>query len=142
MENNSLILKKRERAIDALARNNNIIKSLFHYDKPISFLIITLAIQKIKVGAHKEGLVVISRLEINSLLNGKDKKIGINKLMQLIRSDLELHNFFNLYSPNSGLEDIRQGLIQKTAFTKDLFQDLIIHFDINMFPGGIVTSLL
>ncbi len=78
-------------------------------------------------------MVVISRLEINSLLNGKDKKIGINKLMQLIRSDLELHNFFNLYSPNSGLEDIRQGLIQKTAFTKDLFQDLIIHFDINMF---------
>jgi hypothetical protein len=78
-------------------------------------------IQKIKVGAHKKGLVVISRLEINSLLNGKDKKIGINKLMQLIRSDLELHNFFNLYSPNSGLEDIRQGLIQKTAFTKDLF---------------------
>jgi hypothetical protein len=92
-----------------------------------------LAIQKIKVGAHKKGLVVISRLEINSLLNGKDKKIGINKLMQLIRSDLELHNFFNLYSPNSGLKDIRQGLIQKTAFTKDLFQDLIIHFDINMF---------
>ncbi|CAC9560446.1 hypothetical protein [uncultured Gammaproteobacteria bacterium] len=133
MKNNSLILKKRERAIDALARNNNIIKSLFHYDKQISFLIITLAIQKIKVGAHKKGLVVISRLEINSLLNGKDKKIGINKLMQLIRSDLELHNFFNLYSPNSGLEDIRQGLIQKTAFTKDLFQDLIIHFDINMF---------
>ncbi len=133
MENNSLILKKRERAIDALARNNNIIKSLFHYDKQISFLIITLAIQKIKVGAHKKGLVVISRLEINSLLNGKDKKIGINKLMQLIRSDLESHNFFNLYSPNSGLEDIRQGLIQKTAFTKDLFQDLIIHFDINMF---------
>ncbi len=133
MENNSLILKKRERAIDALARNNNIIKSLFHYDKPISFLIITLAIQKIKVGAHKEGLVVISRLEINSLSTGKDKILGINKLMQLIRSDLELHNFFNLYSPNSGLKDIRQGLIQKTAFTKDLFQDLIIHFDINMF---------
>jgi hypothetical protein len=133
VENNSLILKKRERAIDALARNNNIIKSLFHYDKPISFLIITLAIQKIKVGAHKEGLVVISRLEINSLSTGKDKILGINKLMQLIRSDLELHNFFNLYSPNSGLKDIRQGLIQKTAFTKDLFQDLIIHFDINMF---------
>jgi hypothetical protein len=133
VENNSLILKKRERAIDALARNNNIIKSLFHYDKPISFLIITLAIQKIKVGAHKEGLVVISRLEINSLSTGKDKILGINKLMQLIRSDLESHNFFNLYSPNSGLEDIRQGLIQKTAFTKDLFQDLIIHFDINMF---------
>ncbi|VVH60569.1 hypothetical protein BAZOLSSOX_2477, partial [uncultured Gammaproteobacteria bacterium] len=79
MENNSLILKKRERAIDALARNNNIIKSLFHYDKPISFLIITLAIQKIKVGAHKEGLVVISRLEINSLSTGKDKILGINK---------------------------------------------------------------
>ena len=133
MKNNSLILKKRERAIDALARNNNIIKSLFHYDKQISFLIITLAIQKIKVGAHKKGLVVISRLEINSLSTGKDKILGINKLMQLIRSDLELHNFFNLYSPNSGLEDIRQGLIQKTAFTKDLFQDLIIHFDINMF---------
>ncbi|CAB5503106.1 hypothetical protein AZO1586R_1535 [Bathymodiolus azoricus thioautotrophic gill symbiont] len=133
MKNNSLILKKRERAIDALARNNNIIKSLFHYDKQISFLIITLAIQKIKVGAHKEGLVVISRLEINSLSTGKDKILGINKLMQLIRSDLELHNFFNLYSPNSGLKDIRQGLIQKTAFTKDLFQDLIIHFDINMF---------
>ena len=133
MKNNSLILKKRERAIDALARNNNIIKSLFHYDKQISFLIITLAIQKIKVGAHKKGLVVISRLEINSLSTGKDKILGINKLMQLIRSDLELHNFFNLYSPNSGLKDIRQGLIQKTAFTKDLFQDLIIHFDINMF---------
>ncbi|CAC9515550.1 hypothetical protein [uncultured Gammaproteobacteria bacterium] len=78
-------------------------------------------------------MVVISRLEINSLSTGKDKILGINKLMQLIRSDLELHNFFNLYSPNSGLEDIRQGLIQKTAFTKDLFQDLIIHFDINMF---------
>ena len=54
MKNNSLILKKRERAIDALARNNNIIKSLFHYDKQISFLIITLAIQKIKVGDIKK----------------------------------------------------------------------------------------
>ncbi|AYQ57076.1 hypothetical protein [Bathymodiolus thermophilus thioautotrophic gill symbiont] len=133
MQDNALILEKQERAIDALARNNNIIKSLFHYDKPISFLIIALAIQKIKIGAHKEGLVIISRLEIKSLIKGNDLKIGINNLIDLIRKDLEKHNFFNLYSPNSGLQDIRQGLIQKTALTKDLFKDLIVHFDVNMF---------
>ncbi|VVM17459.1 hypothetical protein BSPWISOXPB_3392 [uncultured Gammaproteobacteria bacterium] len=31
------------------------------------------------------------------------------------------------------MKDIRQGLIQKTALTKDLFNDLVIHFDENMF---------
>lgn len=128
-----LIPKNRERTIDALARNNNIIKSLFHYDKQITFLIISLAIQKIKIDAHKSGLVVITRPEIQYLADGRDAKNGINKLIQLIRSDLELHNFFNLYSPNSGLKDIRQGLIQKTALTEDLFNDLVIHFDENMF---------
>lgn len=130
---NALVLEQKERTIDALARSNNIIKSLFHYDKPVSFLIITLAIQKIKISAHKKGLVIISRSEVNSLISGKDKTLGINKLMESIRLDLELHNFFNLYSPNSGLKDIRQALIQKTAFTKDLFQDLVIHFDENIF---------
>jgi hypothetical protein len=122
-----LIPKNRERTIDALARNNNIIKSLFHYDKQITFLIISLAIQKIKIDAHKSGLVVITRPEIQYLADGRDAKNGINKLIQLIRSDLEFHNFFNLYSPNSGLKDIRQGLIQKTALTEDLFNDLVIH---------------
>jgi hypothetical protein len=38
----------RERTIDALARNNSIIKSLFHFEKKITFLIVSLAIQKIK----------------------------------------------------------------------------------------------
>ncbi len=129
----ALMPNNRERTIDALARNNNIIKSLFHYDKPITFLITSLAIQKIKVGAHQGGLVAITRPEIKSLIRGGDVKIGINKLIKSIRLDLETHNFFNLYSPNSGLQDIRQGLIQRTALTKDLFKDLIIHFDENMF---------
>ncbi len=71
----------RERTIDALARNNNIIKSLFHYYKQITFLIISLAIQKIKAGAHQGGLVVITRPEIQSLMQGNDAKIGINKLI-------------------------------------------------------------
>ncbi len=64
MSISALVIRTEERAIDALARNNNIIKSLFHYDKPISFLIVSLAIQKIKIGAHQEGLVMISREEI------------------------------------------------------------------------------
>jgi hypothetical protein len=77
--------------------------------------------------------VIITKLEIQDLKTGNDAKVGINKLIELIRKDLEIHNFFNLYSPNSGLKDIRQGLIQKTALTKDLFNDLVIHFDENMF---------
>ncbi len=129
-----LIPNNRERTINALARNNNIIKSLFYYDKQITFLIISLAIQKIKANAHKEGgLVIITRPEIQSLASGRDAKNGINKLIKLIRSDLEVHSFFNFYNPNSGLKDIRQGLIQKTALTKDMLEDLIIHFNKNMF---------
>jgi hypothetical protein len=34
-----LIPNNRERTIDALARNNSIIKSLFHFEKKITFLI-------------------------------------------------------------------------------------------------------
>jgi hypothetical protein len=128
-----LMPNNRERTIDALARNNNIIKSLFHYDKPITFLIVSLAFQKIKINAHKNGLVVISRPEIKSLANGKNLVIGINKLIKAIRVDLESHNFFNLYSPNSGLTDIRQGLVKKTALTNDLFNDLVIDFDESLF---------
>ncbi|CAC9466615.1 hypothetical protein BSPCLSOX_454 [uncultured Gammaproteobacteria bacterium] len=128
-----LIPNNRERTIDALARNNSIIKSLFHFEKKITFLIVSLAIQKIKANLHIGGLVIITKLEIQDLKTGNDAKVGINKLIELIRKDLEIHNFFNLYSPNSGLKDIRQGLIQKTALTKDLFNDLVIHFDENMF---------
>ena len=133
MNTEILIPHKRERTIDALARNNNIIKSLFHYEKQITFLIMSLAIQKIKINAHKYGLVIITREEIKSLSRNKDAKKGINKLVESIRTDLENHNFFNLYSPNSGLKDIRQSLVHKTAYTKDLFEDLIIHFNENMF---------
>ena len=133
MHEQVLAPSNRERTIDALARNNNIIKSLFHYDKQITFLIVSLAFQKIKSDAHKDGLVVITRPEINSLASGKNSIIGINKLIALIRADLELHNFFNLYSPNSGLTDIRQSLVKKTAITKDSFNDLIIQFDESLF---------
>lgn len=129
----ALVVQNEERAIDALARNNNIIRSLFHYDKPISFLVVSLAIQKIKIGAHQEGLVTISREEIKRMLNVQDSKIGINKLLDLIKSDLEEHNFFNYYNPNSGLKNIRKGLIKTTAYTNDLFQDLVIDFETNLF---------
>ncbi len=62
MSTEILIPNNREkRTIDALARNNNIIKSLFHFDKPITFLIVTLAIQKIRANAHKGNLVIISK---------------------------------------------------------------------------------
>jgi hypothetical protein len=36
-----LMPNNRERTIDALARNNSIIKSLFHFEKKITFLIVT-----------------------------------------------------------------------------------------------------
>lgn len=125
--------QNRERTIDALARNNNIIKSLFPYQKHISFLVVSLAIQKIKIKAHKDGLVVISKNEIQSLATGNDAKIGINNLIKAIRKDLEVHNFFNLYESNSGLKDIRQSLIHQTALTKDLFEDLTITFNPDLF---------
>lgn len=134
MNTEVLIPNNREkRTIDALARNNNIIKSLFHFDKPITFLIVTLAIQKIRANAHKGNLVIISKPEIESLSSGRDKKNGINKLVQSIREDLEIHHFFNFYNPNSGLKNIRKALIQDTALTKDLFEDLAIIFNESLF---------
>jgi hypothetical protein len=74
---------------------------LFHFEKKITFLIVSLAIQKIKANLHIGGLVIITKLEIQDLKTGNDAKVGINKLIELIRKDLEIHNFFNLYSPNS-----------------------------------------
>lgn len=129
----ALALNNRERTIDALARNQNIIRSLFHYKKPITFLIISLSIQKIKINAHKGGLVVISKEEVVSLATGNDLKIGINNLINLVRKDIESNNFFNFYSPSSGLKDIRKGLVRETAITKDMFEDLSIDFDENLF---------
>jgi hypothetical protein len=64
---------------------------------------------------------------------GQDRKNGINNLIKSIRKDLELNNFFNLYEPNSGLKDIRQSLIHRTALTKDLFEDLTITFNSDLF---------
>jgi hypothetical protein len=130
---NQLMPQNRERTIDALARDNNIIKSLFPYKKHISFLVVSLAIQKIKINAHKNGLVVVTKNEIQSLAVGQDRKNGINNLIKSIRKDLELNNFFNLYEPNSGLKDIRQSLIHRTALTKDLFEDLTITFNSDLF---------
>lgn len=129
----ALALNNRERTIDALARNQNIIRSLFHYKKPITFLIISLSIQKIKINAHKGGLVVISKEEVVSLATGNDLKIGINNLINLVRKDIESNNFFNFYSPSSGLKDIRKGLVRETAITKDMFEDLSIDFDESLF---------
>jgi hypothetical protein len=61
--------------LDALARDNNIIKSLFPYKKHISFLVVSLAIQKIKINAHKNGLVVVTKNEIQSLAGSRGFRV-------------------------------------------------------------------
>jgi hypothetical protein len=48
-----------------------------------------LIIQKIKINAHKNGLVVVTKNEIQSLAVGQDRKNGINNLIKSIRKDLE-----------------------------------------------------
>jgi hypothetical protein len=50
--------------------------------KHISFLVVSLAIQKIKINAHKNGLVVVTKNEIQSLAVGQDRKNGINNLIK------------------------------------------------------------
>ncbi len=72
-----LTLNHKERAIDSLARHNHIIKSLFHFEKPITSLVINLGIQKVRNLESKKGSVIISRNEIKSLATGKDSVLGI-----------------------------------------------------------------
>ncbi len=128
-----LTLDNQERAIDSLARHNHIIKSLFHFEKPITFLIISLGVQKVRGLESKKGSVIIERREIKSLATGKDAKLGINKLIKNIVKDIEDHNHFNFYHPNSRLKNIRQVLTRRTAITDDIFEDLLIKFDEDLF---------
>ena len=110
--------------IDALARSNNIIKSIFHFDKPITYLIVQYAIQK----SRKSTKVILSKEEVKHLAQGKDLKIGIDKLIKEIKQDIEKNNFFNYYRPNTGLKNTRTVLVEEHADTNDKSEDLYISF--------------
>ncbi|WP_201339227.1 RepB family plasmid replication initiator protein [Isorropodon fossajaponicum symbiont] len=77
--------------------------------------------------------MIISRSEIKSLATGKDSVLGINKLIKNLIKDIEDHNNFDFYHPNSGLKNTRQVLTRRTAITDDMFEDLLIKFDEDLF---------
>lgn len=135
-----LAVKNNESTIDALARHNHTIKSLFHFDKPITFLVILLAIQKVKNTTYHNGIVVISRGEIQALARGNDLKIGIEKLIKKIKQDIKSHNFFNKYSPNSGLKNVETTLVKEIAETNDMHEDLYIKFRNSLFKTFKIES--
>jgi hypothetical protein len=125
--------KQNETTINVLARNNDIIKSIFHFKKSISFLVIALAIQKTRKTHYSDTRVFVTRDEIKKLAVGNDKKIGINILVNQVREDIEKNNLFNLYDKERGLKDIRKALIDETAFTDDIFESLYIDFNKSLF---------
>jgi hypothetical protein len=131
--NKKLQVKNNETTINALARSNEIIKSIFHFKKPITFLVVSLAIQKVRKISYSDSRVYITRDEVKNLTVGNDKKIGINIILDQIRYDIEKNSFFNLYSKKDGLKNVRTSLIDQTAFTDDIFESLYIDFKKSLF---------
>jgi hypothetical protein len=135
-----LRIKNQETPIVNLARNNDIIKSLFHFKKPISFVVVQIAIQKIRKNNYVDRTVFITKKEIKEIATGNDSKIGISGLVEEIRADIEDNSFFNIFEKGSGLKNARRGLIDETAITDDIFEDLYIEFKESLFAKFKLTN--